>query len=114
MVDEMQEKEVRTAIVRKGASINDSNANDFYLVDLADINHASLMLTNFSIVIRNRDAKKRRVGSELVELKHGEAQTNHHCGRHSVNDNNINRQGCWSLEDSFLPNYWKGSSEMLC
>ena len=65
----------QTASVRKGASIYGSSANDLNLVALADIKHASMMLTNWSTTIRNEDAKKRRLGSDVVGIKHGECQT---------------------------------------
>ena len=50
--------------------------------------------------------KKRRVGSELVEFKHGEAQINYYCGTHEVDDDKNNRQGFSSLEEEFLSNDW--------
>ena len=71
MVDEIQGKEVGTMRVRKGTSINGLNNNDLYLVALADVKHASMMLNNLSTKIINRDTKKRRVGSDLVKIKCG-------------------------------------------
>ena len=47
----------------------------FHLVALACSNHVSLTLTNWSTTIRNGNAMKRIVGSELVGFEHGEAQT---------------------------------------
>ena len=75
MASETQGEEVSTIRARKGASDNNSSANNFSLVVLADSKHASMMLTKYSDAIRNGDAKKRRVGSELAEIKCGEAQT---------------------------------------
>ena len=92
MVDETKGKEVGTARFSKGASIHGSSANDLHLVDLEHNKNSSLMLTNWSTAIRNRDEKKRRVRSELVEFKHGEAQTNYYYDRHAVDDNNDNRK----------------------
>ena len=73
MVDEMKGKEFGTVRVSKGTSINGSNTNNLHLVALADSKHASLILTNCSTTIRNGETKKRRVGSELVGFKYGEA-----------------------------------------
>ena len=108
-VDDTQGKEVGTTRVRKGACINVSNNNDLYLVALVHNKHAYLMLTNWYTTIRNGNTKKRRIGLELVEFNHGEAQTNYYCGRHAVDDNNNNRQGCLSFEDSFIPTDWNKS-----
>ena len=65
----MQGKEVKTARVRKGTSINYSSTNHLNSVVLEDINNASMILTNWSTTIRNGDTKKRIVGLDLVEIK---------------------------------------------
>ena len=43
MANEMQEKEVGTIKAMEGASINDSNADNFHLLALAYNKHDSLM-----------------------------------------------------------------------
>ena len=65
----------------KSTSINGSNTNDLNLVALADIKHASMMLTNWSTTVKNGCTNKRRVGLELVEFECVEAQTNYYYGR---------------------------------
>ena len=45
MTSETQENEVGTIRARKGASDNNSSANNFSLVVLADSKHASMILT---------------------------------------------------------------------
>ena len=57
-------------------------------------------------MIGNIDAKKRRVGLELIDFKHGETQTNYCHGGNVVDYNNNNIQGCLSFEEAFLPNDW--------
>ena len=96
----------QTASVRKGASIYGSSANDLNLVALADIKHASMMLTNWSTTVKNGCTNKRRVGLELVEFECVEAQTNYYYGRHTGDDKNNNRKGFLSLEEVFLSNGW--------
>ena len=63
MVNETQGKAVGTIRVRKWASINDHDANAFHVVALADSKYDSVMLNNWSTMIRNGDKKRRRVGS---------------------------------------------------
>ena len=101
---EMQGKEDSVIKVRKGSFTNGTNSNGLYLVALADRKHLSLMLTNWSTSIINLDAKKRRVGLELLQFEHGKVQKNHYYRKHAVDDNNNNKQDCLSFKESFLPN----------
>ena len=92
-MNETQGKEVGTIRVRKYLSTNGENANNIYLVALLDSKHASMMLTSWCAAVINDDSNGRRVGSELVQFKHGEAQKNCCYDRHAVDDDNSNRQG---------------------
>ena len=103
---EWDAREVGTIRVRKGSPTNGANTNDFYLTALSDVNHASMTLTNWFTTIRNEHAKKRRVGPEWVQFKYDEAQKNYHCDRNTVDNNNNDRQGWLSFEETFLPNDW--------
>ena len=91
--------------MRKGLSTNGTNSNDLHLVALADRNH-DVRLTNCSASIINLDAKKRRLGLELLQFEHGKVQKNHYYSKHTVDYNNNNKQSCLSFKELFLPNNW--------
>ena len=106
-VDEMHGKEVGTIRVRKGEYTCNGECHKLHMVALADSLHTSLMVTNWSTTLREGDPKKRRVGGELVQFKYGAMHNHYYFGRHAVDDNNNNRQGCLSLEDVFVPKEWE-------
>ena len=76
------------------------------MVALADSLHTSLMLTNWSTTRKEGKPKKRRVGGELVQFQYGEVMNWYYFGRHAVDDNNNNRQGCLSFEEVFQMKDW--------
>ena len=100
-VNHMAGKEVGTVKVRNGKYKGGEGSSPISLVALADSLHTSLMLTNWSTTRKDGKAKKRRVGGELVQFQYGEVMNNYYFGRHAVDDNNNNRQGCLSFEEVF-------------
>ena len=106
-VAEMQGKDVGTIRVRRGFFRFNGEDHRVDMVALADSLHTSLMVTNWSTTIRSGDPKTRRVGCDLVQFKYGEMHNHYYYGRHAVDDNNNNRQGCLSFEDIFVPKAWE-------
>ena len=106
-IAEMQGKEVGTIRVRRGEYKLHGESHTLHLVALADSLHTSLMITNWSTTLRAGTKKKRRVGGELVEFQYGAMHNEYYFGRHAVDDNNNNRQGCLSFEDIFVPKTWE-------
>ena len=105
-VNEMDGKEVGTMKVRIGSYISGEGQESITLVALADSLFTSLMLTNWSTTRRGGRPKVRRVGGELVTFEYGEVQNHYYQGRHAVDDNNNNRQGCLSFEEVFQLKDW--------
>ena len=44
--------------------------------------------------------------NNIVIFTYREVQTHDYFGRHAVNDNNNNQQGCLSFENVFVPKDW--------
>lgn len=105
-IQEMVGKDVGTIRVRRGRYKTSFGEEQIYLVALADSLHTSLMLSNWATTRRTGDDKYRRVGNNVVTFQYGEVQTHYYFGRHAVDDNNNNRQGCLSFEDVFVPKDW--------
>jgi len=105
-VDHMAGKDVGQVRVRNGTYKGGEGSSPISLVALADSLHTSLMLTNWSTTRRDGKPKKRRVGGELVEFQYGEVMNSYYFGRHAVDDNNNNRQGCLSFEEVFQMKDW--------
>ena len=104
---EMQGKEVGSIKVRRGFYLNNGESHKLHMVALADSLHTSLMVTNWSTTLRSGEPKKRRVGNDIVQFQYGELHNHYYSGRHAVDDNNNNRQGCLSLEEVFVPKAWE-------
>ena len=105
-VDHMKGKDVCTIQVRNGVYKGGEGTSPISLVALADSLHTALMLTNWSTTRRDGRNKKRRVGGELVEFQYGEVMNWYYYGRHAVDDNNNNCQGCLSFEEVFQMKSW--------
>ncbi len=87
----MQGKDVGYQTVRKASNPNYPDTN-LWLVAMADSKHTSIMCNTWSITLP-KDKRKRRVGGELIEIDYSEYIYWYYYGRHSVDDNNNNRQG---------------------
>ena len=105
-VEYMCDKDVGTLCVRNGTYKGSEGPSPLSLVALADSLHTSLMLTNWSTTRKEGAHKKRRVGGELVEFQYSEVMNWYYFGRHAVDDNNNNRQGCLSFEEVFQMKDW--------
>ncbi len=74
-----------------------------HLVTLAESLHTSLMITKWGMMFLEGKTKTRWVGGKLVQFKYGQMHNAYYYGRHAVDDNNNNRQGCLSFEEVFVP-----------
>ncbi len=74
-------------------------------IAMADSKHMSIMANTWSTTIPAAK-RKRRVGGQLVEINYSEYMNWYYFGRHSVDDNNNNRQGRLSFEETFTPARW--------
>ena len=73
---------------------------------MVDSKHIGIMANTWSTTLPMGDAKKRRVGMDLVDMQYREFQHWYYYGRHAVDDNNNNRQGCLSFEESYCGKRW--------
>ena len=106
-IDEMQGEDVGTIQVRRGEYTIGNETHLLHTVALADSLHTSLMVTNWGTTLREGEAKKQRVGGELVTFQYRQIHNAYYYGRLAVDDNNNNRQGCLSLEEVFVPKEWE-------
>ena len=99
-------EDVGTIETRRGTYKLETD-EEIHLVALVNLLHTSVMLTNWETTRREGKNKMRRVGGELVRFKYGEIQNYYYYGRHAVNDNNKNKQGCLSFEEVVLFKDWE-------
>ncbi len=73
---------------------------------MADSKHTAIMANTWSTTIP-KAKRERRVGGRLVEIDYSEYMNWYYFGRHAVDDNNNNRQGQLSFEETFTPDRWE-------
>jgi hypothetical protein len=100
----MQGKQVGYQAVRQATNEKYPNTN-LWLAAMADSKHTSIMANTWSTTLP-KATRKRRVGGDLIEINYSEYMHYYYFGRHSVDDNNNNRQGRLSFEETFTPHRW--------
>ena len=53
------------------------------------------------------DNKRRRIAGDIVQFRYPVYATQYYKARHAVDDNNNNRQGRLSFEETYMPQRWE-------
>ena len=105
IIQHMQGKPVGYHTTREGKSNKFSDV-PVWIGSMVDSNHTSIMANTWSTNLPTGKTRKRRVGQELQQIRYGEYQDWYYFGRHAVDDNNNNRQGNLSFEETYCPDRW--------
>ena len=103
MIDELAGKPVGTVRVREGRI----GEHKLFTAGLADSKHVSIMINTCGTTIRTGKNKRRRIAGAIVEFKYPVYALQYYRARHAVDDNNNNRQGRLSFEETYLPQGWE-------
>ena len=101
----MQGKPVGCHTTREGKSNKFSDV-PVWIGSMVDSNHTSIMANTWSTNLPTGKTRKRRVGQELQQIRYGEYQDWYYFGRHAVDDNNNNRWGILSFEETYCSDLW--------
>lgn len=101
-INDLYGRPVGTVRVRKGSVAG----VDFHLSAMADTKHTAIYLTNWGTTHKIGPKRKRRLGNDLIEIQYPEYIHFYYFARHAVDDNNNNRQGSLSFEETFNPKRW--------
>ena len=85
--------EVGTIRIQRGRYQLESGTERIFMVALTNSKHTLLMLSNWRTTRRKEEGEIQCVGGELVWFQYPEIHNWYYFARHSVDNNNNNRQG---------------------